>query len=123
MRDTQQLICTVLDRAQSRSVSSLHAQSEDSLDPFVGLETAHYRNEYFKQQMSLTFSILPVHACDNVWYNPHLMPDGLLGDYCDGEQYKSHPLFQSDPHALQINLYCDELNRATPLDSIEPSPH
>ena len=34
---------------------------------------------------------------------------GLLGDYCNGKQFKSHPLFSADPYALQINLYYDEV--------------
>ena len=32
-----------------------------------------------------------------------------MGDYCDGAQYKAHPLFSSDPCALQIQLYYDDM--------------
>ena len=49
--------------------------------------------------------------------HPHSRDDGLLGDYCDGEDFKSHPLFSSDPHALQILLFFDELEVCNPLGS------
>ena len=47
----------------------------------------------------------------------HCRYDGLIGDYCDGEAFKSHPLFSKDPHALQILLYYDDLEITNPLGS------
>lgn len=38
-----------------------------------------------------------------------------MGDYCDGEQYKNHPLFTTDPCALQVALYYDDLEVCNPL--------
>ena len=32
-----------------------------------------------------------------------------MGDYCDGELFKSHGLFAEHPHAFQILLYYDDL--------------
>ena len=47
--------------------------------------------------------------------NPHQRTDGLLEDICDGELFKSHPLFSTDQHALQIIAYYDELEVCNPL--------
>ena len=41
--------------------------------------------------------------------------DGLLEDFCDGELFRSHPLFSQDPHALQIIAYFDEVELCNPL--------
>ena len=38
-----------------------------------------------------------------------------MEDYCDGLQYKQHPLFSIEPHSLQIMLYYDELEICNPL--------
>lgn len=40
-----------------------------------------------------------------------------MGDYCDGELFKQHPLFKDDPCALQIRLYYDDLEMCNALGS------
>lgn len=40
-----------------------------------------------------------------------------LSDFCDGRSYGQHPLFSTDPVALQLMLYYDELELCNPLDS------
>lgn len=30
--------------------------------------------------------------------------DGIIEDVCDGEAFREHPLFSSDPYALQITM-------------------
>ena len=45
------------------------------------------------------------------------MEEGLLGDYCDGSIYKNHPLFSTDPKALQIMLYYDDVEVVNPIGS------
>ena len=50
--------------------------------------------------------------------NPHQRQD-ILGDYCDGKHFRTHPLFSNDPHALQIIAYYDELEVANPLGSYD----
>ena len=45
----------------------------------------------------------------------HTNPNGYLADYCDGNQFKHHPLFSSQSTALQIMLYYDELEVSNPL--------
>ncbi len=40
---------------------------------------------------------------------------GILTDFCDGNSYKSHPIFSVDPKALQIIAYFDELEICNPL--------
>jgi len=42
---------------------------------------------------------------------------GWLTDYSDGEAFKKHPLFMSDPTALRIFLYYDDLEVCNPLGS------
>ena len=49
--------------------------------------------------------------------NPHIRNDGLLSDYCDGDIFRRHPLFSSDPKALQLILYFDEFEVCNPLGS------
>ena len=39
----------------------------------------------------------------------------MLTDYCDGSLFKSHPIFSTDPKALQIIAYYDELEICNPL--------
>ena len=40
-----------------------------------------------------------------------------MGDFCDGDACKSHPLFSKDQQALQILLYYDDLEVTNPLGS------
>lgn len=40
-----------------------------------------------------------------------------MGDYCDGELFKKHPLFKENPSALQIRLYYDDLEVCNALGS------
>ena len=44
-------------------------------------------------------------------------PTTIMNDYCDGEIYQTHPLFSTDPVALQLILYYDELELCNPLGS------
>lgn len=47
----------------------------------------------------------------------HKLSGGKMGDYCDGELFLNHPLFQEDPSALQIRLYYDDLEVCNALGS------
>lgn len=49
--------------------------------------------------------------------NPHAQCSDNLGDFCDGTLFQSHPLFSSDPFALQVIAYYDELEVVNPLGS------
>lgn len=49
--------------------------------------------------------------------NPHFNKDGLLQDYCDGDNFKTHPLFSIKPTALQIMFYYDDLETCNVLGS------
>ena len=40
-----------------------------------------------------------------------------LHDFCDGQEYHEHPLFSSDPSALQIIAYYDDIEVCNPLGS------
>ena len=41
--------------------------------------------------------------------------DGIIEDVCDGKVFQSHPIFSSDPLALQLMLFYDELELCNPL--------
>ena len=52
----------------------------------------------------------------------HKRSDGLIGDYCDGDVCNkdsavAHPLFSTNPKALQILLFYDDLEVVNPLGS------
>ena len=47
--------------------------------------------------------------------NGHQASGDILKDYCDGTTYRHHPLFVSDPKALQIIFYYDDLEVCNPL--------
>ena len=47
----------------------------------------------------------------------HKRSDGLLGDYCDGTLFENHPLFLSNPEALEVILYYDDLETCNPIGS------
>lgn len=48
--------------------------------------------------------------------HPHNLND-QLGDFCDGSIFKEHPIFSTDPHALQVVAYYDELEVVNPIGS------
>lgn len=50
-------------------------------------------------------------------FNSHQLSDGKMGDYCDSEQFRLHPLFQQDKRALQVTLFYDDLEVCNPLGS------
>lgn len=47
----------------------------------------------------------------------HKRSDGLMGDFCDGKLYRDHALFTSNPKALQVMLYYDDVEICNPLGS------
>ena len=47
----------------------------------------------------------------------HSDADGFLQDYCDGSNFKSHPLFSLHKHALELILYYDDCEVVNPLGS------
>ena len=40
--------------------------------------------------------------------NFHSLPGGNVGIFCDASSYQTSPLFETDPCALQIQLYYEE---------------
>lgn len=49
--------------------------------------------------------------------NPRQTPSSILTDFCDGELFQTHLLFSTDPYALQIVGYYDELEIVNPIGS------
>ena len=42
---------------------------------------------------------------------------GYMYDYQDGTFFSEHPLFRSNPHALQLIAYYDDVKSSNPLGS------
>ena len=59
------------------------------------LNNNYLKNEYFKNK-------------------PNTDPSKIL-DFRDSLKYKTNPLFQNNPHSVQIRLYIDDFNLANPL--------
>jgi hypothetical protein len=49
----------------------------------------------------------------------HANKDGVLSDYCDGDAFKSHPLFSVELNALQLLMYYDDVELCNPLGSYQ----
>ena len=53
---------------------------------------------------------------DQIYSFPkRILNDNMMEDFCDGNLYKTHPIFSTDPLALQIIAYYDELELCNPL--------
>ena len=50
-------------------------------------------------------------------YESHASTDGLLRDFCDGEDFKQHDLFGNYPYSLILHCYYDEFQVDNPLGS------
>ncbi len=50
-------------------------------------------------------------------HNCHSDREGFMRDYCDSENFKSHPLFSVKRGAIQIFLYYDDVEVVNPLGS------
>ncbi len=49
--------------------------------------------------------------------NGHASEGDTLIDYCDGDTFKSHPLYSVHKNGLQIHFYYDDLEVCNPLGS------
>lgn len=59
--------------------------------------------------VSLLDSLVNILVLEAKVLQPHVnQSDDQLGDFYDGTLFKSHPMFSSDPHALQVVAYYDE---------------
>ena len=47
----------------------------------------------------------------------HGRSDDMIGDVCDGDLFRSHPLYQEHADALQLLAYFDEIEVCNPLGS------
>ena len=75
-------------------------------------------NFYYVSLLDSLANIIKLEDFQAEVLNPHgNHSDDLLGDFCDGSLIKSHPIFSSDPHALQVVAYYDELEVVNPIGS------
>ena len=47
--------------------------------------------------------------------SPHQLIGNKLGDVCDGDMFREHPIFHQNPQAIQIVAYYDEMETANAL--------
>ncbi len=45
----------------------------------------------------------------------HSRSDEFIGDFCDCQLFKTHPLFKDSTRALQLIVYFDEVEACNPL--------
>ena len=64
------------------------------------------------------------HNCHNIQFQFHKVvsgspqsDEGVMSDVCDGDYYRSHPIFRQSDKTLQIFGYYDELVLTNPLMS------
>lgn len=50
-------------------------------------------------------------------HNPCCSDDAVMYSYLDSPAYRDHPLFKSNPTALQIPVYYDDVEVVNPLGS------
>ena len=50
-------------------------------------------------------------------YEGHASHDNVLGDFCDGDNFRQNALFAEDPMSLQIQLYYDDFTTGNPLSN------
>ena len=68
-------------------------------------------NFYYVPILDTLKSLLQLKDFQAELFNSHAqVSQEFLGDFCDGTVFKSHPLFGSDPYALQIIAYYDDLD-------------
>lgn len=93
--------------------------------PLMDTLASLMRNKDIYNEVSYMYIGCSYVNMENVWKiyvhcqisKPHQRDDGLIGDFCDGSLFKSHPLFQCDPLALQLITYYDEVEVCNPLGS------
>lgn len=47
--------------------------------------------------------------------SPHQLIGDKLADVCDGDMFDEHPIFSTNPQAIQIVAYFDEMETANAL--------
>ena len=75
-------------------------------------------NFYYVPILDTLKSLLQLKDFQAELFNSHAqVSQEFLGDFCDGTVFKSYPLFGSDPYALQIIAYYDDLETVNPIGS------
>ena len=62
-------------------------------------------------------SIIIIHVILLQVVRPHARSDGFIGDYCDGELFRTHPHLQQYPDSLVLVAYYDDIEICNPLGS------
>ncbi len=89
-------------------------------DQFTGAKRRQVRrtdNFYYVPLFDTLNALLALNEVQAEVLNPHSAEGNNLSDFCDGLIFKSHCLFSTDPTALQIIGYYDELEVVNPIGS------
>lgn len=103
----------------------------DPVDHVLGTRFATRRNRttgtYDQVVVRDTFVYIPIlETLKSIYKNPNVMEmmkrdseqrENMLYDLCDGDYFKSHALFSTQRHAIQIQLFYDDFETANPLGS------
>ena len=75
-------------------------------------------NFFYIPIMDTLKSLLELRDFQDELFTSHAQSsEDILGDFCDGTLFKTHPLFSTDPYALQIVAYYDEVETVNPIGS------
>ena len=75
-------------------------------------------NFYYVSLLDSITNILTIEDFQAEVLNPQGNNSGdQLGDFCDVSLFKSHPMFSTDPYALQVVAYYNELEVVNPIGS------
>lgn len=72
---------------------------------------------YYVPLLETLKSLLSINEIQVEVLNPHFSDSNEMRDFCDGLQFKTHPLFSTNPTSLQIIAYYDELEVVNPIGS------
>lgn len=101
------------------------------IEKVLGVRFDHRRNKktgtYDQVVVTDKFSYIPIlQSLKSIFKNPMIKcmlksnkgsPDGVYTDLDDGLYVKKHPLFSTEKHALQIQLFYDDFEPCNPLGS------
>ena len=74
-----------------------------------------YKRFYYVPLLETLKQLLSTNEYITEVFNSHQSNSQTLNDFCDGESFRTHPLFKEDLYALQIVAYYDELEVVNPI--------
>ena len=87
-------------------------------DQFSGLKRRKVRQRdcfYYIPLLETLSTLLNITEVQAEVVTPRSTETHELSDFCDGELFKTHPLFSTEKNALQIIAYYDEMEVVNPI--------